>query len=56
MKDFLRFHSAASRGKIVEKITANSVNTFAEWFFAGFERGTGTLIDKLKRSEVYNVS
>jgi hypothetical protein len=56
VKDFLRFHSAASHGKIVENITAKSVNTFAGWFFAGFERVTETLIDKPKRNEVYNVS
>ena len=36
MKDFLRFYVATSRGKIVERPTADSVNTFAEWFFAGF--------------------
>jgi hypothetical protein len=36
VKDFLRFYIATSRGKIVEKPTADSVNTFAEWFFAGF--------------------
>jgi hypothetical protein len=33
VKDFLRFHAAASRGKIVKGITADSVNTFAVWFF-----------------------
>jgi hypothetical protein len=35
-KDFLRFHAAASKGKgkIKEKITTDSFNTFVEWFFA----------------------
>jgi hypothetical protein len=36
MKDFFRFYAATSQGNIVEKPTADSVNTFAEWFFAGF--------------------
>ena len=39
VKDCLRFHVATSRGKIVANPTADSVNTFAEWFFAGFTRG-----------------
>jgi hypothetical protein len=30
VKDFLRFYTAASKGKIKEKITADSLNTFAE--------------------------
>jgi len=53
IKDFLRFHIATSRGKIVKILTADSVNTFAEWFFAGFHRITGTTIDEEDRSEVY---
>jgi hypothetical protein len=40
VKDFLRFHIATSHGKIVEKPTVDSVNTFAEWFSAGFTRIT----------------
>jgi hypothetical protein len=37
IKDFLRFHVAISRGRIDEegRITADSVNTFAEWFLPG---------------------
>jgi hypothetical protein len=50
VKDFLRFY------KIVEKSTADSVNTFAEWFFAGFSRITGTPTDEEDRSEVYKVN
>jgi hypothetical protein len=42
IKDFLRFYAATSRGKIFEKPTADSVNTFAEWLFAGFSHITGT--------------
>jgi hypothetical protein len=56
VKDFLRFCIATSRGKIVVKPTADSANTFAEWFFAGFTRITGTPIDEQDRSEVYKVS
>lgn len=56
VKDFLRFYIATSRGKIVEKPTPDSVNSFAEWFFAGFTRITGTPTDEQDRSEVYNVS
>jgi len=56
MKDFLRFYAASSKGKIKTKITADSLNAFAEWFFAGFSRVTGTPTDKKERSEVYSVS
>jgi hypothetical protein len=56
VKDFFRFHAATSKGKIVERPTSDSLNTFAEWFFAGFERVTGTPTDADDRSEVYNVS
>jgi hypothetical protein len=44
VKDFLRFHAATSRGKIdeEERLTANSLNAFAEWFFAGVTWITGT--------------
>jgi hypothetical protein len=56
-KDFLHFHAATSRGKIdeEERLTANSLNAFAEWFFAGVTRITGTPTDEGDRSEVYNV-
>ena len=42
VKDFLRFHISISRGYIDEKPTVDSVNTYAEWFFAGFTRVTDT--------------
>jgi hypothetical protein len=35
VKDFIRFSAAASRGKVVELPTVDSVNAFAGWFFAG---------------------
>lgn len=57
IKDFLRFHFAISRGRIDdERITVDSVNTFAEWFFAGFARVTGNLINEEDRRAVYDVS
>lgn len=57
IKDFLRFHVAISRGRIDdERTTVNSVNTFAEWFFAGFARFTGSLISEEDRRAVYDVS
>jgi hypothetical protein len=55
-KDFLRFHVATSRGKIVAQLTTNSINTFTEWLFANFTRVTGTPTDTEERSEVHNVS
>ncbi|KAI9768035.1 MAG: hypothetical protein M1839_004298 [Geoglossum umbratile] len=53
-KDFLRFHIALSQGRIRDKTTVSSVNTFAEWFFAGFTRVTGTVISEEYRSSIYN--
>ena len=55
VKDFLRFHAATSKGKIKEKISCDSLNTFAEWFFTGFSRVTDTPTNDDDRSEVYNV-
>ena len=54
-KDFLRFHIALSRGRIRDKTTVHSVNTFAEWFFAGFTRVTGTVISEDYMSAIYEV-
>lgn len=56
LKDFFRFTAAVSKGMILEKMTADSLNTFGEWFFAGFSRVTGTPTDADDRSEVFNVS
>jgi hypothetical protein len=54
-KDFLRFHIALSRGRIRKQTTVDSVKTFAEWFFAGFTRVTGTVISEDYRSAIYEV-
>jgi len=56
IKDFFRFYIATSDGRIVAKPTADSINTNAEWFFAGFTRITGTPIDEGNRSEACNIS
>jgi hypothetical protein len=56
VKDFFRFCAATGKGKIVTKITCNSLMAVAEWFFAGFTRITRTQTDEDDRSEVYNVS
>jgi hypothetical protein len=56
VKDFLRWHAAISQGKIVKEATSDSLNTIAEWFFAGFSRVTGTPTLKDDRSEVFDVS
>jgi hypothetical protein len=56
VKDFLRFQAATGQGMIVEQITCDSLNTFTEWFFAGFTHVTGTRTDANDRSEVYNIS
>jgi hypothetical protein len=50
VKDFLRFKAAAGKGMIAEQTTCDSLNTFAEWFFAGFTRVTDTEINKEDRS------
>jgi hypothetical protein len=56
VKDFLRFYIATSRPRLdADKPTVDSINTVAEWFFAGFTRVTGTDTDEGERSEVYNV-
>jgi hypothetical protein len=56
IKDFFRFFIATSCGKIVTKPTVDSINTNAEWFFAGFTRITGTEINEKDRAEVYKIS
>ena len=57
IKDFFRFHAAISRGRIDDtRTTVDSLNTFAEWFFAGFARVTGNTINEEDRRAVYDVS
>ncbi len=56
VEDFLRFYVATSRPWLdTNKPTVDSINTVAEWFFAGFTRVTGTETDEEDRGEVYNV-
>lgn len=59
IKDFLRVIIATSRGIIDDgqkRVIVDSMNTFAEWFFAGFTRVTDNRIDKEDRCAVYDVS
>ncbi|KAL2037204.1 hypothetical protein N7G274_010067 [Stereocaulon virgatum] len=59
IKDFLQFKASISDGRIdeeLERSTADSLNTFAEWFFAGFARVTGNPIPEEDRQEVYDGS
>jgi hypothetical protein len=55
VKDFLQFHAAMSKGKIKEKLTFDSLNSFAEWFFARFSRATDTPT-KVIRTKPYDTS
>ena len=55
IKDFFRFFATISHRKIKDRMTADSLNTNAEWVFAGFKRLTGTGIYKEDRREVYDV-
>jgi hypothetical protein len=36
VKDFFRFYITTSRPQLTSVPTADSINTVAEWFFAGF--------------------
>jgi hypothetical protein len=56
VKDFMRFNISISRLVIAQKPTVDSMNTVAEWFFAGFTRVTGTDTEEDDRKEVYSVS
>ena len=59
IKDFLRFKASVSEGRIDkerERTTPDSLNAFAEWFFAGFARVSGNPIPKEDKQEVYDVS
>ena len=55
VKDFFRFYIATSSPQLTDVPTVDSINTVAEWFFAGFTRVTGTDTNEEERSEVYNV-
>ncbi|KIW99701.1 uncharacterized protein Z518_11114 [Rhinocladiella mackenziei CBS 650.93] len=55
IKDFIRFYAATSDPRIDEEVsTVDSLNTVAEWFFAGFARVTKTEIKEEDRKEVYD--
>ncbi|KAL6714267.1 hypothetical protein ACLMJK_007690 [Lecanora helva] len=54
-KDFLRYYASTAKGILHSRITCDSLNTFAEWFFAGFTRISGSVYDKAHREEVYQV-
>jgi len=58
IKDFLRYIASVSDGLIDTKglVTTDSLNTFGEWFFAGFARVTGNRIEAEDRHSVYDVS
>jgi hypothetical protein len=59
IKDFLRFKASIGEGRIDEELelaTADSLNAFAEWFFARFARVPSNFIPKEDRQEVYDVS
>jgi hypothetical protein len=46
IKEFFRFYIATSCGRIVAKLTVDSINTNTEWFFTGFTRVTDTEINE----------
>jgi hypothetical protein len=56
VKDFIRLNVSLSRPRILNKLTADSMNIEAERLFAGFTRVTRTETEGSDRSEVYNVS
>ena len=53
VKDFLRFYIATSQPVLTKKPTVDSINTVAEWFFAGVTRLTGKEPDVKKRRAKY---
>src|SRR5271163_1946036 len=53
VKDFLRFCATTGKGVIKDKIAADSLNTFAEWFFAGFTRCSTPRFERLP-SELFS--
>lgn len=58
LKDFVRYKVSVSQGLIDDKgrPTADSMNTFEEWFFAGFARITGNSYAEEDRQELYKIS
>ena len=56
IKDFLRFYALGSDGGLDVRMTAESLNSQAERFFAGFTRVTRSIVTEQDRSHIYNVS
>jgi hypothetical protein len=56
IKDFRRFYILSSKGRLSKHVSVESIVSFAEWFFAGFLRVTGTDTKKEDRTEVVRVS
>lgn len=54
VKDFLRYYIHTSQPGLNKCMTADSMVTVSEWFFACFTRVTGTVVPKDVRSEVYS--
>ncbi|KIV98096.1 hypothetical protein PV10_01783 [Exophiala mesophila] len=56
VKVFLRFYASTSQ-PLFDAVspTTDSLQTIAEWFFAGFTNVTGTEIENKERSELYYV-
>jgi hypothetical protein len=53
VKDFFRFYTKQSKGRINKHSSVESTVSQAEFFFAGFTRVTGTPTLDKERSEVY---
>lgn len=55
VRDFLRFHASCSRGRLDAngRITAESLVTFAEWFFAAYSEVTEIDIAPDDRTAVF---
>lgn len=56
MKDLFRFYALGSNGRLNPRMTAESLNSQAERFFAGFTRVTGSIVIEQERSHIYKVS
>lgn len=54
-KDFFRFYASTSDGLLDPHITADSLKSQAERFFAGFTRVTGSTVTEQDRSHIYEV-
>lgn len=58
LKDFVRYYIHTSRAlldKEKRRPTIDSIKSIMEFFFAGFTRATGTVVEQADRSEIYYV-